>query len=87
VQCLQKKSKRQSSNDNKVQIQDNSTQLSFYPPAWCDVLESAKAKFRLYLTNVKAFPTREEGITEAADRILEALSQRRAASKKVERGM
>jgi hypothetical protein len=87
VQRLQKKSKQQSFDDDKVQSQDSSTQLSFYPPAWRDVLESAKAKFRLYLTNVKSFPTREEGVAEVSDRILEVLSQRRDAGKKVEHGM
>jgi hypothetical protein len=70
-----------------VQTRGSSTQLQFYPPLWRDVLESAKANFRLYLTSVKSFPNREEGIAEAASCIMEALSEHQDANKEVEPGM
>lgn len=69
-----------------IQIRGSPTQLQFYPARWRELLESAKIKFRFYLTVVKSFPTREEGIAEAGDCILEALSEYRDAGKTVERG-
>lgn len=83
VQRLQQKK----SEKSNAQIGGHPTQLQFYPPLWRDVLESAKANFRLYLTTNKPFPNRKEGVAEAADCISDALSKRRDVGKRVEDGM
>jgi hypothetical protein len=87
VPHLQRRLSKQFSENGKVQIQGSPTRLPFYPPLWRDVLKFAKAKFWLYLTNMKPFPNYEEGIVKAANCILEALSMHRDANKKVEPGM
>ncbi|KAN0111297.1 hypothetical protein V8E52_008672 [Russula decolorans] len=86
VPHLQRRLSKQFSENGKVQIQGSPTRLPFYPPLWRDVLKFAKAKFWLYLTNMKPFPNYEEGIVKAANCILEALSMHRDANKKVEPG-
>jgi hypothetical protein len=87
VQRLQQKKSKRHSEKSNTQIGGNPTQLQFHPPLWRDVLESAKANFRLYLTTIKPFPNRKEGVAEAADCILDALSKRRNVDKRVEGGM
>lgn len=77
---------RRLSQRSENQIRGHSTQLQFYPPVWRDILEIAKAKFRLYLTSVKPFPNRGEGVDEAAECLLEAVAEHRDAVKKVEPG-
>ena len=72
---MQKKKPKHHLEDDNAQAQGSPTQLQFYPPLWCDVLEFAKVKFCFFLANVKSFPSLEDGIKEAADCIMEALSE------------
>ena len=79
-----KRAQRHSQNDR---TRSSPTQLQFYPPSWRDVLEAAKNKFRCYISAVNPYPSREDGIREASDCVVEALADHRASGKKVDPGM
>jgi hypothetical protein len=53
---------------------------------WRQVLEGAKEKFRVFLTTDNGFPSREVGLQEARDCLMEALEDFRKLGKKVEKG-
>jgi len=53
---------------------------------WRQVLESAKEKFRVFLTTDNGFPSRELGLQEAKDCLMEALVDFRKSDRKVEKG-